>query len=311
MEYIKLNDKIILSKFGIGTYQNYGYKLDFQSSKKILIKLYEKGINLINSSINYQSGNTEKIIGKILKNLKLRDKFFIQSKIFFSIRKNVKSGLNKKNFEYSLNDILENYKTDFIDCILCHRYDPRVNPDELIELFENQIRLGKINYWGITNWPYNKILEIKKKTNLKNRFIFNEQPLNFFYKKNIDLFKKTQKNFVNICYGVLSKGLITDNFFIKKTSKKINQNVNFTYNNVNLLKNFFICCKINGISLEEFCYSFLIHQKFIDIILLGISSRNYLKNLNFKKIFDRQILNRCLTEMYKNEKIKDFLQNWK
>lgn len=311
MKYIKLNNKIILSKFGIGTYQNYGQKLDFQSSKEILIKLYEKGINLINSSINYQNGNTEKIIGKILKKLKLRDKFFIQSKIFFSIKKNINSGLNKKNFEFSLNEILKNYKTDFIDCILCHRYDPLVHPDELIELFENEIRNGKINYWGITNWPYSKILEIKKKTNLKNRFVFNEQPLNFFYKKNIDLFKKTQKNFYNICYGVLSKGLITNNFFIKKNLKKLNQNMNFTNYNINLLKKIYIICKNNDISLEEFCYSFLIHQKFLDIILLGISSRKYLKNLNFNKIFNRHIFNTCLTKLFKDEKIENFLQDWK
>ena len=65
------------------------------------------------------------------------------------------------------------FRSDFIDCILCHRYDPEVNIDELIELFENLIKSGKINYWGITNWSYNKIFEIKKKTTLKNKFIFN------------------------------------------------------------------------------------------------------------------------------------------
>jgi aryl-alcohol dehydrogenase-like predicted oxidoreductase len=311
MKFIKLNNKITLSKFGIGTFKNYGEKLDFHTSEKIILKLYEKGINLVNSSINYQNGNAEKIVGKILKKNKLRNKFFIQSKIFFSIKKNIKSGLNKENIHFSLDNILKNYKTDFIDCILCHRYDPEVNIDELIELFENQIRNGKINYWGTTNWPYDKILEIKKKAKYKNRFIFNEQPANFFYKKNLDLLKKTQKNFFNIAYGVLSKGLITNNFIIKKKSKKLKDNINFTNNNINLLENLFVYCKKSNISLEEFCYSFLIHKKFIDIILLGISSHNYLNNLNFKKIFSRQILYKCLTEMNENKKIQNFIQNWK
>jgi aryl-alcohol dehydrogenase-like predicted oxidoreductase len=311
MKFIKLNNKITLSKFGIGTYKNYGEKLDFQSSEKIILKLYEKGINLVNSSINYQNGNTEKIVGKILKKNKLRNKFFIQSKIFFSIKKNIRSGLNKKNIHFSVDKILKNYKTDFIDCILCHRYDPEVNIHELIELFENLIRNGKINYWGITNWPYDKILEIQKKATFKNKFIFNEQPVNFFYKNNIDLFKKTQTNFFNIAYGLLSKGLITNNFIIKKRTKKLKNNTNFTINNINLLEILFFYCKKNNISLEEFCYSFIIHKKFVDIILLGISSNKYLNNLNFKKIFSRQLLNKCLTEMKENEKIQNFLQNWK
>ena len=34
MEFIKLNNNIKLSKFGIETYKNYLEKLDFQSSKK-------------------------------------------------------------------------------------------------------------------------------------------------------------------------------------------------------------------------------------------------------------------------------------
>lgn len=311
MEFIKLNNKIKISKFGIGTYKNYGEKLDFQSSEKILLKLFEKGINLVDSSINYQNGNVEKIIGKIIRKHNLRNKLFITSKVFFSIKKNIKNGLNKKNIDFSINNILKNYKTDFIDCILCHRYDPEVDTDKLIELFESKIKKGKINYWGITNWPYDKILEIKKKISLKDRFIFNQLPINFFYKKNIDLFKKTHKNFFNIGYGILSKGLITNNFILKKNSKKLKNNINFLNDNIIVLKKIFIFCKKNNISLEEFCYSFIINQKFIDIILLGISSNKYLNNLNFNKIFNRQIFDKCLTEMKKNERIKNFLQDWK
>ena len=53
--------------------------------------------------------------------------------------------------------------------------------------------------------------------------------------------------------------------------------------------------------LEEFSYSFIINQRFVDIILIGISSENYLKNLDFKKIFDKRLLGKCLQ---RNEKKK-------
>ena len=67
----------------------------------------------------------------------------------------------------------------------------------------------------------------------------------------------------------------------------------------------------NKISLEEFTYSFIINQRFVDIVLTGISSKNYFKNLDFKKIFDKRLLNKCLLEIKKNETTKNIFQDWK
>lgn len=313
MHFIKINNKTYISKFGIGTYQNFGEKTNFKASEKIITSLYKKGINLIDSSVNYSDGNCEKLIGKILKKRNLRNKFFIASKVYFSIDKNYKTGLNKKNLDFSIRNILKNYQTDYIDCIQCHRYDPKVNLHELVENFENQIIKGNIIYWGTTNWPYSKIIEVKKICKFKDRFIFNQLPLNILYNKNKDFLKNLRKKkFLNIVYGILSKGLITDNFIQKRNFKNLSENPNYKTSNINLIKELYGFCKKNKISLEEFSYSFIINQRFVDIILIGISSENYLKNLDFKKIFDKRLLGKCLKEMKKkNETIKNFLQDWK
>lgn len=312
MQFIKINNKTLISKFGIGTYQNFGEKINSRESEKIISNLYNRGVNFIDSSVNYSNGYCEKLIGKILKKKKLRKDFFIASKVYFSINKNIKTGLSQKNIEFSLKKTLNNYQTDYIDCLQCHRFDPKVNLYQLVEVFENQIIKGKIIYWGTTNWPYSKIIEIQKICKFKDRFIFNQLPLNILYKKNINFFKKLKKKkFINIVYGVLSKGLISNNFSKEKYHKKFKENLNFNTKNIEIIKNLYILCKKNKVSLEEFTYSFIINQRFVDIVLSGISSINYLKNLDFEKIFDKKLLNKCLLEIKKNETTKNIFQNWK
>lgn len=312
MQFIKINNKTLISKFGIGTYQNFGEKINFKESEKIISNLYNRGVNFIDSSVNYSNGYCEKLIGKILKKKNLRKDFFIASKVYFSLNKNIRTGLSKKNIEFSLKETLNNYQTDYIDCLQCHRFDPKVNLHKLVEVFENQIIKGKIIYWGTTNWPYSKIIEVQKICKFKNRFIFNQLPLNILYKKNIDFFKKIKrKNFINIIYGVLSKGLISNNFIKEKYRKKFKENLNYNSKNLDIIENLYILCKKNKISLEEFTYSFIINQRFVDIVLTGISSKNYFKNLDFKKIFDKRLLNKCLLEIKKNETTKNIFQDWK
>ena len=62
MHYIKLNKDTFISKIGIGSYRNFGEKLDPRESRKIILNFFEQGINFIDSSVNYADGDCEKII---------------------------------------------------------------------------------------------------------------------------------------------------------------------------------------------------------------------------------------------------------
>ena len=308
MHYIKLNKDTFISKIGIGSYRNFGEKLDPRESRKIILNFFEQGINFIDSSVNYADGDCEKIIGNILKNNNLRKSFFIASKVFFSVNKKINDGLSRKNIKFSIDKIKQNYQTDYIDCVQCHRYDPNQNLHELVEIFESYINNGDIRYWGTTNWPYDKINKIIKICKMKNRFIFNQMPINIFYKKNkksLLLLKK--KNFINIIYGVLAKGLLTNNFIMKKKTFKNNENINYNKENITLIKKLFIVCKKYDYSLEEFMYSLINSQKYVDVTLCGVGMYQHFKNLNFKKILNKKLFENNIYKIKKYEKIKDLL----
>jgi len=308
LHYIKLNKDTFISKIGIGSYRNFGEKLDPRESRKIILNFFDQGINFIDSSVNYVDGDCEKIIGNILKDNNLRKSFFIASKVFFSVNKNINDGLSKKNIKFSIDKIKQNYKTDYIDCVQCHRYDPNQNLYELVEIFESYINNGDIRYWGTTNWPYDKINKILKICKMKKKFIFNQMPINIFYKKNkksLLLLKK--KNFINIIYGVLSKGLLTNNFALKKKTFKNNENINYNKKNIILIKKLFNICKKYDYSLEEFMYSLINSQKYVDVTLCGIGMYQHFKNLNFEKILNKKLFENNIYKIKKYEKIKNLI----
>ena len=306
--YTKLNTDTSISRFGIGSYRNFGEKIDARKSQKIILHFFDQGINFIDSSVNYANGDCEKIIGNTLKKNKLRKSFFIASKVFFSVNKKIKDGLSKKNIKFSIERIKKNYKTDFIDCVQCHRFDQNTNLHELVDTFEYYIKKGDIRYWGTTNWPYDKIIELSKICKMKKHFIFNQLPLNIFYKKNIkslSLLKK--RKFINIVYGVLSKGLLSNNFILNKKTFKTNENINFKKKNTLKIKKIFDVCKKYDYSLEEFMYSLINSQKYVDVILCGISSLKHFENLNFEKVLNQKLFKNYLYEIKQNEKIKNIL----
>ena len=308
MFYFKLNKNTSISRIGIGSYKNFGEKLDQRNSQKIILNFFDQGVNFIDSAVNYANGNCEKIIGDILKKNNLRKSFFIASKIFFSTNKNIEDGLNIRNIKFSMQQIRKNYKTDFIDCVQCHRYDSNINLHELVGIFEDYIKKGEIGYWGVTNWPNDKIIKVLQICKMKKNFVFNQLPLNIFYKKNIDsLLMLKKKKFINIVYGVLSKGILSNNFVLKKKSLAIRKNINYNQKNVLKIRNLFNVCKKFDYTLEEFIYSLINHQKYVDIILCGVSSVKYFNTLNFSKIFNKKKFQDDLNKMIKYEEFKNIL----
>ncbi len=308
MFYFNLNKKTSISKIGIGSLKNFGEKIDRRNSQKIILNFFDQGVNFIDSSVNYANGNCEKVIGDILKKNNLRSSFFIASKIFFFTNKNIKDGLNLKNIKFSMQEIRKNYKTDFIDCIQCHRFDPNQSLYELVDVFEDYIKRGEIRYWGVTNWPNDKIKKVQQICKMKKNFVFNQLPLNIFYKKNINSLLMLKKNkFRNIVYGVLSKGILSNNFVLNKKTSGIKKNINYTQKNVLKIKNLFNICKKFDYTLEEFIYSLINSQKYVDITLCGVSSLKYFNTLNFKKVFNEKKFHEDFKEMKKYEEIKNIL----
>ena len=85
------------------------------------------------------------------------------------------------------------------------------------------------------------------------------------------------------------------------------KNINYNKKNVMKIKKIFNICKKFDYTLEEFMYSLINYQKYVDIILCGVSSVKYFKTLNFQKILNKKNFQNDFNKMRKYEEIKDIL----
>ena len=116
-----------------------------------------------------------------------------------------------------------------------------------------------------------------------------------------------KKNFINVVYGVLSKGLLSNKFVLQKKSLGIKRNINYSKMNIKKIKSIFNICRRYDYSLEEFMYSLINYQKYVDIVLCGITSMKYFKTTNFEKILNKKMFQAKFNDMKKYEEIKDIL----
>ena len=72
---------VLVSPIGLGT-MNFGMPTSAEDSTAILKRALEAGINLIDTADMYQSGESERIVGQALKDLRQRQQVFLATKGF-------------------------------------------------------------------------------------------------------------------------------------------------------------------------------------------------------------------------------------
>ncbi len=206
MQYKKLgNLDRNVSIVSLGT-MTFGEQNSEEESHRIMDYAYEKGINFFDTAEMYPvypkqetSGNSERIIGKWLKEKNNRKKVIIGTKIASNNPSGIGAtklhwirdgGINltydKKNISRAIDASLKRLKTDYIDLFQLHwpernigmfgkldfEYDPldKWTPiEEVLENLNDYIKLGKIRAIGVSNespWGIMKFIQLSKEKNL-------------------------------------------------------------------------------------------------------------------------------------------------
>jgi voltage-dependent potassium channel beta subunit len=125
---------------------------------------YEHGVNFFDNAEIYSRGESEKMMGRILKNKSWeRSSYLISSKVFFGWRgadnKPNQTGLSRKHLMEACHEALERFQVDYLDLFYCHRPDPNVPIEEVVRTMNTLIQQGKILYWGTSEWSGVAIME--------------------------------------------------------------------------------------------------------------------------------------------------------
>jgi voltage-dependent potassium channel beta subunit len=146
-----------VSEVALGGWLTHGRSIDDDTTSAIVHRAFELGVNFFDTADVYNRGEAEKALAKATKGMR-RESLFIATKCFFPMSDEPNDkGLSRKHIFESVHNSLKRLATDYVDLMQCHRNDPEVPVEETVRAMDDLIRQGKVLYWGVSEWPADRI----------------------------------------------------------------------------------------------------------------------------------------------------------
>lgn len=153
-----------LSVLSFGSWVSFHKQIDDGVADELMGIAYDNGVNFFDNAEVYALGESEKMMGRVLKNKKLdRTSYVVSSKVFWGWRgkenKPNQSGLSRKHIVEACHEALQRLQVDYLDLFFCHRPDKKTPIEETVWTMHQLIQQGKILYWGTSEWSGVEIME--------------------------------------------------------------------------------------------------------------------------------------------------------
>jgi voltage-dependent potassium channel beta subunit len=165
MEYRNLGRSgLQLSVLSFGSWVTFRKQIEDSSADELMGIAYENGINFFDNAEIYSLGESEKLMGRVLKMKNWeRSSYVVSSKAYFGWRgkdnKPNQTGLSRKHLVEACHEALKRLQVDYLDLYFCHRPDKKTPVEEVVWTMNSLIQQGKIFYWGTSEWSGVEIME--------------------------------------------------------------------------------------------------------------------------------------------------------
>ncbi|KAK7458781.1 putative aryl-alcohol dehydrogenase aad14 [Stygiomarasmius scandens] len=134
---------------------------DKETSMKLLDTFFEMGGNFIDTAVNYQFEESEKILGEWMETRGIRDQIILATKytgMYKAADPSVKQrinyfGNNFKNMSLSVESSLKKLRTTYVDILYVHAWDWDTSIKEMMDGLHTLVTSGKVLYLGISDTP--------------------------------------------------------------------------------------------------------------------------------------------------------------
>ncbi len=161
MEYRNLGScGLRVSTIALGSWLTLGSAIDAAGSTRLVHAAFERGVNLFDTADIYDHGAAETALGAAIGGLP-RHRLVLATKCFFPMSDDANDrGLSRKHVFESLHGSLRRLGTDYVDLFQCHRFDEHTPVLETARAMHDLIAAGKVLYWGVSQWPAERIAEV-------------------------------------------------------------------------------------------------------------------------------------------------------
>lgn len=207
-----------VSALSYGSWVTFGDQVDVNSAEACMKAAFDAGVNFFDNAEAYAGGESETMMGKIIKkNEWKRSDLVLSTKIFWGGEGPNDAGLSYKHIIEGTDAALKRMQTDYVDLIFCHRPDIHTPIEETVRAMDQVIRSGKAFYWGTSEWSAAQIRDayhIARRENLRPPLM--EQPqYNMFHRDRVESEYKPLYSEIGLgttIWSPLASGLLTGKY---------------------------------------------------------------------------------------------------
>jgi aryl-alcohol dehydrogenase (NADP+) len=192
MNYVRLGNtglkvsRLCLGAMTYGTSKWRAWVLDEADSRPFIARALDHGINFFDTADMYSEGESERVLGRALKELRRREQVVVATKAFYPLTDDPNArGLSRKHLMHAIDDSLQRLGTDYVDLYQIHRFDSTTPIEETVETLHDIVKAGKARYVGASSmyaWQFAKMLHAADRHGW-TRFVAMQNHYNLVYRE--------------------------------------------------------------------------------------------------------------------------------
>jgi len=170
--------------FGEPDRGKHAWTLPEESSRPIIQRSLEGGINFFDTANSYSDGSSEEIVGRALRDFARRDEVVVATKVYHQVG-DLAEGLSRSQILRSVDNSLRRLGMDYIDLLQIHRWDYNTPIEETLQTLDDVVKAGKVRYLGASSMhpeQFAQALTLQAENGLA-RFVTMQDHYNLIYRE--------------------------------------------------------------------------------------------------------------------------------
>jgi voltage-dependent potassium channel beta subunit len=150
-----------VSELSFGSWVTFGIQMGEDLARECMTAAHDAGVNFFDNAEVYARGQSEIVMGNVLKKLGWRrGSYLVSTKFYWGLNDgpNEKNTLNRKYLLEAMDGSLKRLQLDYVDLVFCHRPDQKTPIEETVWAMHDIISRGKAVYWGTSQWSAVEIM---------------------------------------------------------------------------------------------------------------------------------------------------------
>lgn len=170
--------------FGEPDRGKHAWTLPEESSRPLIQRALEGGINFFDTANSYSEGSSEEILGRALRDFARRDEVVVATKVYHQVG-DLPEGLSRAQILRSIDDSLRRLGMEYVDLLQIHRWDYATPIEETLEALNEVVKAGKARYIGASSMharQFAQALELQERHGWA-RFVTMQDHYNLIYRE--------------------------------------------------------------------------------------------------------------------------------